>query len=101
MSQSVLGTLAHTYAHTGAGVRARTRALDDLSQRQTGTDMSKGQGSMRDRMPQVAAFVDDLREHFGREEIDRAIAQGLREPGWTAHFWALENGHELGTKGDA
>jgi len=56
---------------------------------------------MRDRMPKVAAFVDDLRQHFGREDIDRAIAQGLREPGWSAHFWACENGHEIGTKGDA
>lgn len=62
--------------------------------------MRQGAGSMRRNMPKVAEFVDDLRAHFGREEIDRAIARGLREPGWTAHFWASENGHEIGTKGE-
>lgn len=55
---------------------------------------------MRERMPKVAAFVDDLRAHFGREEIDQAIALGLRNAGWANHFYARENGHELGTKGD-
>ena len=57
--------------------------------------MRQGSGSMRRNMPKVAEFVDDLRAHFGR-----AIARGLREPGWTAHFWASENGHEIGTKGE-
>lgn len=45
-------------------------------------------------MPEVAAFVDDLREVFGREPIDEQIRRGLRgEP----VFWAREAGHEIGT----
>jgi DNA-directed RNA polymerase specialized sigma subunit len=50
---------------------------------------------MRDRMPKVAAFVDDLREAFGTEYINGAIREGLRG---RPVFWASENGHELGTR---
>jgi hypothetical protein len=49
-------------------------------------------GKLKDKMPIVDAFVDQLRETFGREEIDRAIVEGLRD----GHFYARENGHELG-----
>jgi hypothetical protein len=49
-------------------------------------------GKLKDKMPIVDAFVDQLRETFGREEIDRCIVEGLRD----GHFHARENGHELG-----
>lgn len=49
---------------------------------------------MRDQMPDVAAFVDDLRDAFGADMINGAIRSGLRG---RPHFWASENGHELGT----
>lgn len=35
-------------------------------------------GSMRDQMPVCSAFVDALREAFGKEEIDNVIRRGLR-----------------------
>lgn len=52
-------------------------------------------GSMRQDMPTVAAFVDDLRAAFGRDYIDGAIRAGLQG---RPVFWAQEGGHELGTK---
>lgn len=54
--------------------------------------------SLRDEMPNVAAFIDDLREVFGKEMIDGQIRKGMRgEP----VFWASENGHEIGTPVDS
>lgn len=54
--------------------------------------MSKS--SMREQMPLTAAFIDDLRDAFGREHIDAQIKAGMRgEP----TFFAQENGHTLGT----
>ena len=49
---------------------------------------------MRDQMPEVAAFIDDLRSAFGEAQINGAIRSGLKGG---PHFWAAENGHELGT----
>lgn len=48
-------------------------------------------------MPHCAAFVDDLREAFGAEEINNVIKRGLRTecpPELRVHF--VEAGHELG-----
>ena len=46
-------------------------------------------------MPQCAAFIDKLRDAFGKEHIDGQIRAGMRgEP----VFYASENGHTLGTK---
>jgi hypothetical protein len=53
------------------------------------------QGNLREAMPLVTAWIDDLRVAFGREVIDKAIKAGLRgEP----RFWASENGITIGTK---
>lgn len=50
--------------------------------------------SLREQMPAVTAFIDQLREVFGKEMIDGQIRKGMRgEP----VFWASENGHEVGT----
>lgn len=49
-------------------------------------------GKLRQRMPIVDSFIDDLRLHFGREGIDRSIACGLKD----GSFHARENGHEVG-----
>lgn len=51
--------------------------------------------SMRDAMPQTAAFVDALRETFGREGIDQSIRAGMA--GVPGKFHAIEAGHEIGT----
>ena len=49
----------------------------------------------RTDMPTVAAWIDDLRQAFGADEINVAIRQGQAgEPA----FYAIENGHEIGTK---
>ena len=45
-------------------------------------------------MPGVSAFIDAMREAFGKEEIDKQIRAGLKgEP----VFYARENGYVLGT----
>jgi len=50
--------------------------------------------NMRTEMPNVAAFVDELRAVFGVEMVNEQIRRGLKgEP----TFYAKENGHELGT----
>lgn len=50
---------------------------------------------MREAMPLVAAFIDDLRAAFGADAVNAHIRRGMAgEPG----FWASENGHILGTK---
>lgn len=43
-------------------------------------------------MPKVAAWIDELRAAFGREVIDAAIRQGMRD----GSFCARENGHVVG-----
>jgi len=59
--------------------------------------MSRNQKkTMREAMPVVAAFVDDLRQVFGAETINRSIAAGVR--GQRGKFWASEGGVEVGTR---
>jgi hypothetical protein len=51
--------------------------------------------NMRDQMPMTAAFVDEMREAFGKESIDAQIRLGMRgEP----TFFAQENGVQVGTR---
>lgn len=49
-------------------------------------------GKLRERMPIIDAFIDDLRAAFGREAIDRAIHAGLRD----GSFHAIEGDEEVG-----
>lgn len=53
-------------------------------------------GSMRDRMPECAAFIDDLRRVFGAEDVNGWITRGIRD----GTFYASENGHEIGKPAD-
>ena len=48
---------------------------------------------LRQTMPTVTAFIDDLRAAFGREIVDAAIKNGMA--GGT-DFYARENGVEVG-----
>jgi len=49
---------------------------------------------MRSAMPNVTRFIDDMREAFGNEMIDRQIRKGMNgEQG----FYAKEGGHTIGT----
>lgn len=49
---------------------------------------------LRDTMPITAAWIDALREEFGKEHIDDQIRAALKDGAATFH--AIENGHELG-----
>lgn len=52
---------------------------------------------LRDSMPQCAAFIDELREAFGAEEINAQIKLGMQG---AQTFRASENGIEIGTRFD-
>lgn len=50
--------------------------------------------NLRAEMPTVAAWIDELREVFGAEQINRSIKAGINgQP----TFYASENGHQVGT----
>ncbi len=51
--------------------------------------------SLRDQMPTVAQWIDELREAFGKEMIDLQIRKGLQGEGC---FYARENGIEVGSR---
>ena len=51
--------------------------------------------SLRDSMPETAAFVDAKRKQFGAEFVNGCIKQALA--GVPGRFYALESGHVLGT----
>ena len=46
-------------------------------------------------MSSVTAFIDNLRLHFGRNEINQAIREGLAD----GTFHAAEDGHTVGVRG--
>lgn len=50
---------------------------------------------LRDVMPQTAAFIDDLRDAFGADEINALIRGGMNG---LPTFWACEGGIEVGTR---
>lgn len=52
--------------------------------------------SLRDEMPDTAAFVDAMRAAFGADAIDASIRAGIK--GETT-FWASEVGRTVGTPG--
>ena len=50
---------------------------------------------LREAMPEVAGWIDALRDAFGREHIDPSLSAGLAgEP----VFFAAERGHEIGVR---
>lgn len=48
---------------------------------------------LRQTMPTVAAWIDELREAFGDQAVNPAIRNGAAGG---SHFYAEENGHTLG-----
>jgi len=48
---------------------------------------------LRQTMPTVAAWIDELREAFGADAINPAIRNGVAGG---AAFYATENGHSIG-----
>ena len=55
----------------------------------------KKRGALRETMPQVTAWIDELRAAFGAEGIDAAIRAGLQGQDT---FYACENGLTVGTE---
>lgn len=54
-------------------------------------------GSMRDTMPTVAGWIDELREAFGKAEIDAVIREGLKaDCAPEKRFFAQEGEHKVG-----
>ena len=51
--------------------------------------------SLRDQMPETAAFIDAMRAAFGKDAINAEIRKGVG--GLPGHFHATENGQEVGT----
>ena len=51
--------------------------------------------NLRTQMPLVTAWIDGLRDAFGREAIDGQIRAAVRDG--LATFHAREGGHEVGT----
>jgi hypothetical protein len=51
--------------------------------------------NMRDQMPMTAAFIDEMREAFGKESIDAQIRLGMAG---APTFFARENGVQAGTR---
>ena len=49
---------------------------------------------MREAMPVVSAWIDDLRLAFGKEGVTLWVRQGLQD----GTFYATEGGHEIGRK---
>jgi hypothetical protein len=50
---------------------------------------------MKEKMPNTAALIDELRLAFGKAAVDAVIKRGMRgDPGY---FHARESGHEVGT----
>ena len=52
--------------------------------------------SLRDAMPQTAAFIDFAREAFGADSVNASIRKGMA--GLPGNFHAVENGLEVGTE---
>jgi hypothetical protein len=48
-------------------------------------------------MPEIAAWIDGLRQVFGRAEIDAQLRRGMR--GELTFFHFVENGREIGKPG--
>ena len=44
-------------------------------------------------MPVIAAWIDELRAALGKDMIDKAVRDGLKNGG----FWAIEQGFVIGT----
>lgn len=56
--------------------------------------MSAPQKPMREAMPLTAAFVDAVRDAFGRDTVDGAIRSGMQGG---SDFYASENGYQIGS----
>lgn len=56
------------------------------------------QKELKEKMPVVAALIEELASAFGKETIHGQVRRGLNgEP----TFWATENGYTIGTPVDS
>lgn len=60
-------------------------------------ERSERNGNKRTAMPWVADVIDDLREAFGRAEVDEVLRRGLNADCAPEHrCWFREGGQEIG-----
>lgn len=59
-----------------------------------GLQEKEKKNSLREQMPCVAAFIDELRSVFGEEEVNKQIRLGMAGK---PTFHASEGVHEIGT----
>lgn len=82
-------SLGHLYTYT----RARAHRINTMGHMgQIEKQDGPANGFMREAMPVVSAWIDDLRLAFGRDDVTRWVREGLAD----GTFYAAENGHEIG-----
>lgn len=75
--------------------RHETPAASDVPAQNATAQPKKATLNLRESMPLVAAFIDELREALGTEEINAQIKLGMQG---AQTFHASENGIEVGTR---
>jgi hypothetical protein len=60
-----------------------------------GMEQKRNRASLRDSMPETARWVDSKRKELGLEFVNGCIKEAMS--GVPGRFYALENGHVLGT----
>lgn len=58
-------------------------------------EIPPGRRSLRNDMPLVAEFIDEMRTAFGADAINQSIRNGMKGG---RDFYACENGHEIGSR---
>lgn len=93
--QTLTNAGARARAHERVYARARNKTPFGGMEGMEGVEERQPAKSLRSEMPQVSAWIDDLRSAFGAEVIEAQIRRGLKgEP----VFFASENGIERGTR---
>lgn len=63
-------------------------------------DAAKAGWSLRDEMPNTAKWIDRKRHEYGKPYVDELVRRAITrdgKPGEPGLFYAIENGHVLGT----
>ena len=84
----------HTHTRVRASVCTRAPTYNPIT-RYGSMEVSKKPANLRDQMPETAIFVDAKRKELGAEYVNGCIKAALA--GKPGRFYAMENGHVLGT----
>jgi hypothetical protein len=64
------------------------------------SEAASARGSLRDQMPNTAKFIDAKRAEYGKPYVDDLVRRAIGREGANGEpglFYAIENGHVLGT----